>query len=1501
MKEIKHSRRVSSSGPICNYGFGVLLSAFVLMAIFLLSTQPAFSTSRTWVPSAGGAWTTAGNWSPSGIPVAGDDIIIGSQSAPVTSVPTIALNSLTINGNCTLQSGSAATLTLGGNTGTDFVVAGGANLTLGATVNITLANNSTATIDGTLTVNSGSTFNTDGTSVVTTVNGSIVNYGAVTSNTSSKLLFQSGSTFQHAVDGGFIPISTWATSSNLLITGYATTVGNPSNYATIFAQSFGNVTWNCASQTGSISLGSKLADIRGNFSMISTGTGSFSFGISGIGNVTINGNYVQTGGYLYCSGYATAAAAVTRSISIGGNLSLTGGTLDLSSSTDATSVVTVNISGNYTQGTGSTLTESGSTTASAIKFVSSVNPHIYTSGGTVSNLVNFVVDAGTTLNMADASTTITGGGGFTLLSGATIGVTSSAGIASSGATGNVQVSGTRSFTNGNINYIGSSAQATGTGIASAANITISNTSGLVTFSSAAIISGNITIVTGATVDLGTFSSDATSLTLGGVNQITGLSYGGTGSGANVINTTYFVPATGRITLGACAGFTWIGTTSTDWNTGTNWCTGTVPIASSNVTIIPGANPPLITSAAVCNDLTINAGATVTISGSNTLTISGALTNNGSLVTNSGTITVNGDFTNNSSFYGNTGTLIINNNSSTAFSNNGSFSSGTGTVVFNGVAQTVVTSVQTLFYNVTIGGTGLKTITTANFVVLGTLSMENSGPLSAQPTYGNNATLQYNTTASRNSGVEWPSPFTPTGGVVIKNTGVISLAANKTFNNAPLTVYDGATLSLSNRTLGGVNAIHLKCGASSAGSVISGSGVLTLGGSVYVTNVAQGTAGATISCPVSLNNTSYTFNIENDGTSAADLTISSLISTSGSISKIGNGTLLLSNAGNTFSGSTTISGGEIRMNPATTPATYASQINLSGGELSSSGIAAGSTLTSSAGLLLSENSTIVLEANNHSLKYADSHLLSWASLKYIKVYGWQGTSWTTPTSGSSGKIFVGTTASGLTAAQLAEIKFFNALDARFYNAAQLASGEIVPSGLMSLSFVSVQTGNWDEPTTWGYTGTPDAGFNYPGSYDNSTISDNHTVSLVSTVSTTGALTLSASSTLNLANFNLTVGSLAANNSSGTATFSHNTSGTVSVNGGLTTTSGGVLDFQSNQLDGTLTSITNNGEIRTLNTASAPFPSGKTWGGTVNYHAAAGSQTVAPGTYNNLTLSNTSNTQTAGGNITVNAALAISAGSTFALDSYQLLGTLTSISNSGIIQTKNTGAAPLPSGKTWDGTVEYNGNASQSLPAGAFNNLTINNSAGVTLLADVSVAGTLTFDAGILSTGTYTLTVGCAGSIASANSSKYVDGKLARIYCSTGSKDFPIGNGGNYNPVTINYTSLTGTSTVTAEQIGSALPGSIPTNITHRANAYWAISQSGGSAYAYDITLNGASFDTRNRPIILKGDGTSNSYMTAIYSDPNFSASGLTSFGNFDIGRLTHAFKPCLISNGNLISK
>ena len=81
--------------------------------------------------------------------------------------------------------------------------------------------------------------------------------------------------------------------------------------------------------------------------------------------------------------------------------------------------------------------------------------------------------------------------------------------------------------------------------------------------------------------------------------------------------------------------TWTGTTSTNWAIATNWNTSSVPISTSNVTIPNVANLPVIASAnnAVLNNLTINSGASLTVSG--TLTPSGIITNNGTLIIASG--------------------------------------------------------------------------------------------------------------------------------------------------------------------------------------------------------------------------------------------------------------------------------------------------------------------------------------------------------------------------------------------------------------------------------------------------------------------------------------------------------------------------------------------------------------------------------------------------------------------------------------------------------------------------------------------------------------------------------------------------------------------------------------------------------------------------------------------------------------------------------------------------
>ncbi|MES2780947.1 MAG: T9SS type A sorting domain-containing protein [Bacteroidota bacterium] len=215
---------------------------------------------------------------------------------------------------------------------------------------------------------------------------------------------------------------------------------------------------------------------------------------------------------------------------------------------------------------------------------------------------------------------------------------------------------------------------------------------------------------------------------------------------------------------------------------------------------------------------------------------------------------------------------------------------------------------------------------------------------------------------------------------------------------------------------------------------------------------------------------------------------------------------------------------------------------------------------------------------------------------------------------------------------------------------------------------------------------------------------------------------------------TYNNLTLSNTSGTQTAHDN----FAVNGTLTTSVGGTFDLGTKILSGTITTINHNGTIRTSNTTAAPLTSGKTWGGsgTVLYDVTTGGQTVVDGTYNNLTSGNSSNTNTASGNLVVNGALTTSTGGTLSMGTNTLSGTLATITNNGTISTGNTSIAPLPLGKTWGGTVSYTSfNGGQRIVGGTYNNLFqtntsgTNNTSGINdVTGDLVVNGTLSISAG-----------------------------------------------------------------------------------------------------------------------------------------------------------------------------
>ena len=162
-------------------------------------------------------------------------------------------------------------------------------------------------------------------------------------------------------------------------------------------------------------------------------------------------------------------------------------------------------------------------------------------------------------------------------------------------------------------------------------------------------------------------------------------------------------------------------------------------------------------------------------------------------------------------------------------------------------------------------------------------------------------------------------------------------------------------------------------------------------------------------------------------------------------KTGTGVLTLTNGGHTFYGGLTITAGELRLAPAST-ITLASganycPINMNGGILGTTGI--GSGVICSLGVLNNVvSSTISLDA-------ATAHTIRFNGLGTntgtLNITGWQGAF--DGTSGTKGKIFIGSTAS-LSTAQLAQIQFTDA--GNVLSAVQLSTGEIVPKVTINIT-------------------------------------------------------------------------------------------------------------------------------------------------------------------------------------------------------------------------------------------------------------------------------------------------------------------------------------------------------------------------------------------------------------------------------------------------------------------
>lgn len=294
--------------------------------------------------------------------------------------------------------------------------------------------------------------------------------------------------------------------------------------------------------------------------------------------------------------------------------------------------------------------------------------------------------------------------------------------------------------------------------------------------------------------------------------------------------------------------TWDGSTSTDWNTASNWSLNLVPTAAHDVIIpnsVPGSNDdPVINTAAVCSTLTMNSGnraRTLSISGSNSLTVTNGITigagtgfgddkiidvgtgtlscasidvtaagfgRSSGVTLSTGIVNVTGDITmgngNDDFTFTGAGTLNIGGTMS-----GGTLTPSIGTVNYNGANQTVGSYT---YYNLTFSGSGTKDMTGVS-VIDGDFTMSGTSIATATSNLDINGSVTLGSGTSFTAGAfshtvagDWTNnggTFSSTGSTITLDGTAQSIGGSNstTFNDLTLAGSNTKTFGLSTTITG----------------------------------------------------------------------------------------------------------------------------------------------------------------------------------------------------------------------------------------------------------------------------------------------------------------------------------------------------------------------------------------------------------------------------------------------------------------------------------------------------------------------------------------------------------------------------------------------------------------------------------------------------------------------------------------------------------------------------
>ena len=434
--------------------FVLLLSLFLQVTLLQSISFP--QTSGDYRSKATGNWNATGSW----------EKYNGSAWIAAVATPTSA------DGVVTILSGHTITVNVDV-TADQVVINSGGTLSNSAKFSVSNGTGTDLSVNGTLTLSSGS---------VDVTTGSIA--------------FGSGSVYRHQYNGGSIPTATWDANSLCEVTGIQ---NNALNWLTT-NQVFGNFTWNCTAQ--SIQQDVEFTHIQGN--------------------LTISSNYLR----LFPSNTGST-------LTVDGNLTLSGSTLDLGFNNYG--ITQLILKGNLIINSG-TFTRTYTTGHVDIVFSKSGTQSLYiNSSALVDTYMDWTINSSSTvaltvtsnswdiasgrtltlngtLDCYDGSKWITGAGNFTSGLNSTLYIYDFSGITTSGASGQIQVTGTKTY-NAGANYYFKEFVNGGNALTSAKNITIDNSSYTLTLETDLTVSGDVTLTNGK------INLSAHTLTLGSTSTL----------------------------------------------------------------------------------------------------------------------------------------------------------------------------------------------------------------------------------------------------------------------------------------------------------------------------------------------------------------------------------------------------------------------------------------------------------------------------------------------------------------------------------------------------------------------------------------------------------------------------------------------------------------------------------------------------------------------------------------------------------------------------------------------------------------------------------------------------------------------------------------------------------------------------------------------------------------------------------------------------------------------